>query len=173
LDLSRRSARDIPLVPDIRLDTILPVRPGDQNLVGLARGKDPGSLDAIVVPLEAGRSPAPKEPLALLVADVRTGEVLRRVEHERMHDWALVEASRLWFAHSVGGPCRRLEVMDVEADTRAELPLPACVIGLESWRSGEPFLTVRFDYEGPSTQLVDLRSGRVAPSSWRNAGHPN
>jgi hypothetical protein len=37
------------------------------------------------------------------------------------------------------------------------------VIDLERWRMGGPFLKVRIDYEGPSTQLVDLRSGRLSP----------
>jgi hypothetical protein len=198
VDLSRRAMHEMPLASDISVDTILPIRLGDQNLVGLGSGKDRGSLDVVVVPLEdgtwrapvttrfeerpsgvqllhggtwlalppndwPGRSPPPKEPLALLIADVRSGDVVRRVEHQRMNQWALVETNRLWFAHAGGGSCRRLEVVDLEADTRRELPLPGCLIGLERWRTGAPFLTIRMDYEGPYTQLVDLRSGRLTP----------
>jgi hypothetical protein len=58
-DLPRRAVRDIPFIRDPPLETILPARAGDANLVGLSRSPDRQSLDVLAVPLGAGGAGPP------------------------------------------------------------------------------------------------------------------
>ena len=201
-DLARRATRDIPFVPQSPFETILPVRLGDQTIVGLAPDKDHRWLDVVSVPLRAGGAVAPvttrfqgrfkgaelvhggswlvlpsepppdgsthKEDAGLLlVADARTGKVVRRVTYHSKHGWAmpdarwaLIDAEGLWFAHLVGGLCGDVEVIDLERDTRAKLPLSGCAEGVWAWSAGGPFLGVTTRDRG---MLVDLRSGHTIP----------
>ncbi|HET9011060.1 MAG TPA: hypothetical protein VFN38_04560, partial [Gemmatimonadaceae bacterium] len=56
--------------------------------------------------------------------------------------------------------CRKLEIVDLEAGARTDVPLPGCATGLRAWGEETPFLITGVESVGEFA--IDVRTGKAA-----------